>query len=899
MLTFSEKEQSDIEAANRRYSLLKEETSNMAAYAAVLLLRQGLEDLLHLMTGKWSESYLERIKSWVCFMEGVLKASDPEKIKVHEDYIRNLANSAQRIVDSCISKNSISFNRRIKLLGIGTEIRDLTELVQFVTANDLGNEPKEMGLLLLSSSSNLCAENTIVGLDTDLLRIKEQLIGLPLKLNAVSIVGMGGIGKTFLARTVYDDPYMVHHFYIRVWVTVSKDHQVRDILLHILCCISTITDEVHQWSDACLSEKLYRLLKGKRYLIVMDDIWNAQTWNDVRRSFPDDKNGSRIIFTSRNTDVAPHANINSSLHQLSLLSMDASFKLLTLKVFGQEHFPPELERIGKQILDKCQGLPLAIVVAAGFLSKIKRTPYCWENVEKELSSHMIRQSEQCSDILALSYNYLPHHLKLCFLYMGAFKHNLEISVSKLIRLWIAEGFACETSHKTPEEVAEKYLEDLIKRSLIVPTKRRSDGRVKTCGLHDLLKDLIIRKAQEVGFLQVIESSSNVFREMGSKCRVSFYSDVFGIVSEERQNYSTISRKHGKFPTRSILCFGRFDVNRPLPEDSVFSFTNFKLLRVLDISFHPFNHFPEEILQLKFVRYLALASFNYIPSSVATLRLLQTLIRYSHEEDLVLPTSIWHLKQLRHLYFKKSSHFPVPTNLTHSPKRPQPTLSSSMEEYLCLRNLQTLSNISLTSCTRLVFIGTPNLKKLGVRETKDECKNDEEMLVHLSNIKVLLKLETLKCFFIKPRPLPQYDSFPPNLKKLTLRGCHQPWKEMTVLAALPNLEVLKLKYYAFEGPEWEMTEGFCRLKFLMIDGSDLMEWEASSSHFPNLQSLVLRFCNLLREIPDGIGEINTLELIDLCECSDSAYNSAKQIQLDQQDLGNDGLTVRIRQHYNCE
>nr|GMD12952.1 putative late blight resistance protein homolog R1B-14 [Ipomoea batatas] len=344
---------------------------------------------------------------------------------------------------------------------------------------------------------------------------------------------------------------------------------------------------------------------------------------------------------------------------------------------------------------------------------------------------------------------------------------------------------------------------------------------------------------------------------------------------------------------------RFDVNRTLPEDSVFSFTNFKVLRVLDISFHPFDHFPEEILQLKFLRYLALASFSYIPSSVDALCFLQTLIRYSHEEDLDLPLSIWHLKQLRHLCFKKSSYFPIPANSTNSPERAQPTLSSFTEEYLCLRNLQTLSNISLTSCTRLVLSGIPNLKKLGVRETKDECENDEEMLDHLSNVKFLVKLETLKCFFIKARPLPQYDSFPPNLKKLTLRGCHRPWEEMTVLAALPNLEVLKLKYYAFEGPEWEMTEGFDRLKFLVIDGSDLMEWEASSFHFPNLQSLVLRFCNHLIEIPGDVGEINTLETIELCECSDAAYNSAKKIQLEQQDLGNEGLTVRICQHYNCE
>nr|GMD17778.1 hypothetical protein Iba_chr07dCG6860 [Ipomoea batatas] len=125
------------------------------AYPVVLSLRLGLEDLLHLMIGKWSESYLERIKSRVCFIKGVLKVFDPEKTKVFEDSIRNLARE---------------------------------KLVQFAIAHDLGNEPKETSLVLPSSSSNLCAKNAIVGLDTDLLRIKEHLIGLPLKLSAMSIV---------------------------------------------------------------------------------------------------------------------------------------------------------------------------------------------------------------------------------------------------------------------------------------------------------------------------------------------------------------------------------------------------------------------------------------------------------------------------------------------------------------------------------------------------------------------------------------------------------------------------------------------------------------------------------------------------------------------------------------
>nr|GMD19825.1 putative late blight resistance protein homolog R1B-14 [Ipomoea batatas] len=271
------------------------------------------------------------------------------------------------------------------------------------------------------------------------------------------------------------------------------------------------------------------------------------------------------------------------------------------------------------------------------------------------------------------------------------------------------------------------------------------------------------------------------------------------------------------------------------------------------------------------------------------RTLQTLVRHCHEERLVLPVSIWEMNQLRHLHFKKSCSllFPEARGL--------------QEIQLYLPNLQTLSSLSFGSCFEEILTCLPNLKKLGLREEEGERLSDEKLLYLLNNLKVLSCLETLKCFFTKQRPLPMPDAFPPNLKHLTLQGCRRPWKEMSILSALPKLEVLKLKDCAFVGSEWELTEEevFYQLKAMVIDIADLEQWEACSIHFPNLHSLVLKYCKHLNEIPIGIGDINTLQLIELWACSTSAYDSAERIQEEQQNSGNDGLTVRIHRVHNDE
>uniref|UniRef100_M1BZ79 Disease resistance protein n=1 Tax=Solanum tuberosum TaxID=4113 RepID=M1BZ79_SOLTU len=448
----------------------------------------------------------------------------------------------------------------------------------------------------------------------------------------------------------------------------------------------------------------------------MDDVWDNNAWDDMKRSFPDDKNGSRVILTTRLANVGIYASSGSLPYYMRCLSVEQSLELFNSKVFGRETCPPELEKAIKQVVEKCQGLPLAIVVVAGFCSKISKTKNCWEDVAHKIGLVVSRDTKECLDLLALSYNHLPHHLKSCFLYMGAFPKNIEISVSRLIKQWIAAMFVNCTPEKDFEEVSEGYLRDLIDRSLIMVKKMTSSGKVKTCEVHDLLYDIIVRESQKERFIYFTKSNVIVSPSVASfeYCIIfNYWKDLWTHLDLD---YDIVIPS---LPwANSFLCFGRDGTTGFCHQiDSFITFTNFTILAVLDLCFQPFDHLPSEIWKLYSLRYLALASFDVLPPSVRYLRFLQTLICYSHQTSICLPVDIREIEQLRHLYFRKCCYFS---------DNPKDYVYRFSQLDRALTKMQTLSYISFGSVTKSIFEGMPNLKKLGIRERREECLTAEQM-----------------------------------------------------------------------------------------------------------------------------------------------------------------------------
>ena len=263
-----------------------------------------------------------------------------------------------------------------------------------------------------------------------------------------------------------------------------------------------------------MGKEIHDFLLQKRFSIVFDDVWETDTWEQINKmvkAFPDVANGSRVLLTTRKQDVANHVQMPTHVHHLKKLNEEKSWELFSSKALPSYNRcsvcdVDEFEELGKKLAKKCNGLPLALAVFGGYLSK---------NLNKEtwidilLSWPSTKDGQMMRDILARSYNDLPdHYLRSCFLYVGAFPEDYEISVPDLIELWMAECFIPHTPRHTLEEIARKYVTELAQRSLVqVVSRSRAHGWIERIRIHDILRDWCIEEAREDGFLDMIDKTA--------------------------------------------------------------------------------------------------------------------------------------------------------------------------------------------------------------------------------------------------------------------------------------------------------------------------------------------------------------------------------------------------------
>ncbi|GER42973.1 disease resistance protein, partial [Striga asiatica] len=361
----------------------------------------------------------------------------------------------------------------------------------------------------------------MVGLDDVLLEAMDKLMGQHSARQILPIVGMGGIGKTILARNLYSNPTVVEHFYLRGWATISQQYDSKEILLQVLVCLKVIEsmEMLSKKKEYEIGEILYKTLCGQKYLIVMDDVWSVRAWDKVKFFFPDNNNGSRIVITTRLSDLAFELSGSRGL-EMGFLNEDNSWNLFWKSVFGEKDCPPELEEIGKKISKNCKGLPLSIVVTGGLLAMSVQTLTHWQYIAENLNSVVnLNDNERCLRILSLSYNHLPVHLKPCFIYMGIFPEDQLVKASTLVNLWIAEGFLKPIGDKTLEAAAEEYLKDLVQRNLILVQELGHHGDIKRFGIHDLLRDLCMKEAEKDRFFCVAATDRPNTEQEGSSKHV--------------------------------------------------------------------------------------------------------------------------------------------------------------------------------------------------------------------------------------------------------------------------------------------------------------------------------------------------------------------------------------------
>ncbi|XP_019170724.1 PREDICTED: putative late blight resistance protein homolog R1A-10 [Ipomoea nil] len=311
------------------------------------------------------------------------------------------------------------------------------------------------------------------------------------KLEVISIVGMAGIGKTTLISSVYNDPLVAERFDVLSWVSMPGGYNSGSQLLHILLwtlqAAGAEEREKRRIPDHLAAEQLCKCLKGKRYLIVLDNLWNNQAGYDIRHCLPDETNGSRIVITTthflRRGDNYAYSNDN--IHNITLLNQEESWALFCNNPFLKlkKHMePPKFQEIRSQVVEICEGLPYSILVVAKRLSKCDNITQEWKKVEKEIELLGVLDRRA----LTHTYKQLPQHLKVCFLYFGVFPKRTAIKVKLLIRLWIAEGFINPPEGKELESQAYEYLQEFIDRSLILIDNWSSSGKDKNYRMHSAL-----------------------------------------------------------------------------------------------------------------------------------------------------------------------------------------------------------------------------------------------------------------------------------------------------------------------------------------------------------------------------------------------------------------------------
>ncbi|XP_042048184.1 putative late blight resistance protein homolog R1B-16 isoform X2 [Salvia splendens] len=628
-------------------------------------------------------------------------------------------------------------------------VQDLLHIGKSVsTSSDAGS----------SRSAFAAHEVATVGFDEVFDQMLDNITRGGLARQIIPIVGMGGIGKTFLARNIYVSPLVQQHFDVCAWSAISQEYNVSEILRQILDQVDNKDNEEEEekendrkeLSEVELGDHVYKYLFGRKYFIVMDDMWTIEAWDGVRRFFPDNRNGSRIVVTTRLSNLASQFNYSNGL-DLKFLDKYASWDLFCKTVFGEEACPLELKRIGKKIVKGCKGLPLTIVVIGGLLSKSERTKEKWGFIEKNLSSVVnLDDNESCLQVLYMSYNNLPVHLKPCFLYMGIYTEDPKFLVNLHILFIVAGGCVKPINGKCLEEIAEEYLEELVDRNMLIVEERKHGGKLKFLKMHDLLRDLCLREAQKLKFLCVLEDGS-----------------IPRAVNSQRNILSRF--KKDEFPTPLIrplesaflvrMLFGIF------PESLSYTF---RLLRVVYLKKYlgeevRRGHYEEILCGLVNLRLIMMIADEHpLPSSFYLLWNLQTLILFNAGEDYVC--EIWKMPQLRHVLTVDGGTldgaYCIPDHFND-------------EKDMMLENLHTLRVVSNLKFGEGVLERIPNIKTLKLyydREVEDYYR--------LNNLCRLQKLETLRlCVAEEHTHVMLQVSFPHSLKKLTLEKTNLPWEDM--------------------------------------------------------------------------------------------------------------------------
>ncbi|KAF6981769.1 hypothetical protein CFC21_000226 [Triticum aestivum] len=450
--------------------------------------------------------------------------------------------------------------------------------------------------------------------------------------------GMPGIGKTTLVDHVYNTVKV--DFDAAAWVTVSESYSFEDLLKKIAGQFGIVVD-VANIEMRVLAKSIHNYLQGKRYILVLDDVWAERLWSEIRNVFPTSNCTGRFVITSRKQAVLTTREFSYAIH-LEPLQEHHSWLLFCKGAFGDaddKECPLDLQELARKFIAKCQGLPIAITCIGRLLSRKLPTSAEWEDVYTGLDSQLAKDViPDAHLILKVSLEDLPYDLKNCFLHCALSPEDYILKRRKTMRQWITAWFITgKEESKTLEEVAEGYLAELVNRSLLQVVQRNFAGRLKQCRMHDVIRLLALNKAKEECFGTVYNGSSGgteAFCLVGAR-RISILGG----------NIEQLSLS-GATQLRALHVFENYinvDFLKPI-------LTTSNLLCILELQGTGIKMLPNEVFDLFNLRYLGLrdTEIESLPEALGRLQNLEILDAYDSNLT-YLPKSVVKLQKLRYLY----------------------------------------------------------------------------------------------------------------------------------------------------------------------------------------------------------------------------------------------------------
>ncbi|XP_060669080.1 putative disease resistance RPP13-like protein 1 isoform X2 [Ziziphus jujuba] len=738
------------------------------------------------------------------------------------------------------------------------------------------------------SEATLVKESDIYGRDAD----KEAIMKLLLsdhqiggdKICVIPIVGMGGIGKTTLAQLVYkdiDNKVMEKPFDGKAWITVSDESDVFTLTKMIYQAV-TGSDNCSTTETFQLQHKLEQFLDGKKILLVLDDIWNVnyQTWCALKIPFDSAANGSKIIMTTRNENIASKIG-NVPKHELQTISDEDSWQLFSKHAFSSVEptaYPDLLEVIGRKIIKKCKGLPLAVKSLGGLLHS-ELDPKAWENILESDIWELPQQENNILPALWLSYYYLPPCLKRCFAYCSIFPKDYTIEKGKLIRLWMAEDLLQPQRNKPLEEVGNEYVKDLVSRSFF---------HVSSFGgltMHDLLNDL----AQFVSGESCLTLDDNYSGDLMTKKTRHLSLLMYHSCAIKKLRAGCENKV-----LRTLILLDAVLFKEPV-EKFFPQLQSMQYLRVLSIprNLHTCNPLSTKLFgsigSLTLLRYLDLSGSDItkVPDIICSLYSLQTLIMQFCRELTRLPDTIDNLKYLRYLDLSCSAIKRIPDTVCNLHDLRTLKLNGCRQLTLLPSNITMLSNLQ-----HLDIVGTslrgmaPQLSNLKSLESLGQFvvgKNIE------SNIKELGKFQNLGgklCITNLENVVNVEDVSEANLKDKKLirqlilewkgdstEDSHEAWKVLERLQPhTANLEYLEIrKYKGRSFPGWIGHPSFSCITSVTLSNCKNCCWLPPLGQLPSLEWLWITGFDMVERIGneffyDGFSSVDSKPFKSLCSLS---------------------------------